>query len=183
MLSHTILLLGAASTALLTKPEAIVSPERWFSTIDLAEAAGAKSSSTTFDVSVDGEGRAVGCEIVIRSGVETIDKRLCLAVVAEARFSPAKNVAGSRVPSVIRERLVWKPMGPGQSRWFEASDYVIEVPTLPRRAEKLVFLAVAYRANGDIEACHEFPGPAYSLYESRKHNWITVTGEGTIHHE
>lgn len=126
MLVHVILLVGAAaSTALPAKPKAIISPERWFSTIDLAEAAGGKSTTTTFDVSIDDEGRAVGCEIVIRSGVEAIDKRLCLAVVAKARFSPAKDIAGNRVPAVIRERLVWKPMGPGQSQWFEAPDYVI----------------------------------------------------------
>jgi hypothetical protein len=45
-------------------------------------------------------------------------------------------------------------MGSGQSQWFEAPDYVLEVPTLPRRARKFVSLAVAYRANGEIEACH-----------------------------
>lgn len=155
ILAYALLLVGAtAATALPSKPKPIVSPERWFSTINLAEAAGTKSTMTTFDVSIDDEGRAVGCEIVIRSGAEAIDKRLCLAVVAKARFWPARDVAGNRVPAVIRERLVWKPMGPGQSGWFQAPDYVIEVPTLPRRAKKFASLAVAYRANGEIEACH-----------------------------
>lgn len=31
--------------------------------------------------------------------------------------------------------------------------------------------------------CHVFPDPAYSIYESRKHQWVYVTGEKTIHHD
>lgn len=158
MLTYAFLFLAAAAPMALPSklkaPKATVSPELWFSRIDLAKAAGANSTMTTFDVSIDDEGRAVGCEIVRRSGVEAIDRRICLAVVAKARFSPAKDVAGNRVAAVIRERLIWKPNGPGQSGWYKAPDYVIQVPTLPRRAKKFVSLAVAYRANGEIEACH-----------------------------
>lgn len=32
-------------------------------------------------------------------------------------------------------------------------------------------------------ARHEFPDPTYSIYESRKQSWVTVSGSATIHHD
>ena len=95
----------------------------------------------------------VGCEIIISSGVSSLDERVCSAVVRTSRFFPATDLTGNPVGAVIRERLVWKPVGAGRSEWFEAPDYVIEVPTLPRRARKFSSVVVAYQANGKAESC------------------------------
>jgi outer membrane biosynthesis protein TonB len=155
MLRYALLFLAStAVTGLPTKPMATVAPETWFPASVLSKAEQTRATSTTFDIAIDNEGRVVGCEIIVRSGVDAIDKRVCLAVVAKAKFKPAKDVQGNAVPSVIRERLIWRPTSTGESSWFEAPDYVMEEPSLRRKAKKFASVALSYRASGEIEACH-----------------------------
>lgn len=32
-------------------------------------------------------------------------------------------------------------------------------------------------------AAQEFPDPTYSIYECRKHSWVSVIGDTTVHHD
>lgn len=153
MIAYALLFMSAAAAlALPTKPKPIVAPEQWFEANNFSGVE--RTATTTFDILIDDKGRAIRCEVVVRSGVDSIDGRVCQAVIAKAKFNPAKDALGNAVPSVIRERLVWKPTASGSSEWFEAPDYVIEAPTLSRKSKKFASVAVAYRANGEIEACH-----------------------------
>jgi hypothetical protein len=153
MLAYAVLFMSAAAAlALPTKPKPIVAPEQWLGAANFSGVE--RTATTTFDIVIDVEGRAFACTTIVRSGVDSIDRRVCEAVIDNAKFRPAKDALGNAVPSVIRERLVWKPTGSGYSEWFEAPDYVIEAPTVSRKSKKFASVAVAYRANGEIEACH-----------------------------
>jgi hypothetical protein len=140
-----------------TKPQAIVSPASWFSAQSLSTAEQSKVTSTTFDILINASGQATWCGIIVRSGVDAVDNRVCATVMKKAKFKPALDAQGNPVPAVIRERLIWKPSGSqrgGGSKWFEAPDYIIEEASLPRKGKKFASVALAYRANGEIEACH-----------------------------
>lgn len=155
MPSYMLLLVSsAAAIALPTEPEAIVAPKDWFSAIDLSGVSPERSAKTTFEISIDEDGRAVGCEIVLRSGVEAIDKRVCIAVVAKATFVPARDASGDAAPSVIRKRVAWLSTETGNAQWFEEPDYVVEATSVSGRSEPVVSVALSYRESGEIGACH-----------------------------
>lgn len=174
MIAYALLFMSAAAAlAMPTKPKPLVAPEQWFEASNFSGVE--RAATTTFDISIDGEGRAFGCKVVVRSGVDSIDRRVCEAVIAKAKFRPAKDVLGNAVPSVIRERLVWKPTASGYSEWFEAPDYVIESPALSRRSKKFASVAVAYRANGEIEACHVLKSTKDVALDERACSFVRMT--------
>ena len=53
-------------------------------------------------------------------------------------------------------------------------------------------VTIAYRTEGEPDliaiplgafASTDFPAPAYSVYETRKHPWVVIAGEGVAHYD
>lgn len=57
---------------------------------------------------VDTHGRAVRCEVTSSSGHKILDDAACNAILARARYRPARNSAGHRVEMVLSRRVVWR---------------------------------------------------------------------------
>jgi len=56
-------------------------------------------------ISVDG--RAVDCHTIQSSGHEVLDEAACRAIMARARYEPARDVAGVAIASSAQQSIAW----------------------------------------------------------------------------
>lgn len=62
---------------------------------------------TEFAISIDAAGAPAACEITHSSGFDVLDRATCRALMARARFRPARNSKGEPVASIWRSRSRW----------------------------------------------------------------------------
>lgn len=58
---------------------------------------------------IDATGRATACQVTSSSGHELLDEATCEAVKLHARFKPARNAEGDRVPGRLHTIITTSP--------------------------------------------------------------------------
>ena len=61
-----------------------------------------------YRMKIDKNGRVAACEIVSSSGSPSLDSTTCRLITARARFNPARNAKGKKVPDSMVGRILWR---------------------------------------------------------------------------
>ncbi|WP_426185483.1 energy transducer TonB [Rhizorhabdus sp. FW153] len=69
------------------------------------------TGTTAFELGVDATGKPVSCEITESSGFDLLDQSACKALLAKARFSPARDRTGKARAGSYRNRVRWATPG------------------------------------------------------------------------
>jgi len=149
----TILALAAIATAIPTKPKETVDPASWVSASDFTTSDFDHATVTTFDLTIDQSGVPIKCTVVIASGSEAVDRKVCAAVLKRARFTAAKDSAGQLLPSMRRDRVFWMPERGGENWSVEAPDFVVSTSSLTGSKTKTVGTVVVVSDVGQVEGC------------------------------
>lgn len=84
-------------------------PRAWIKVADYpADALAAGQAGTiAFKLDIDAAGSVSGCRIVGSSGSASLDTMTCALLFIRARFTPARDAAGSAVPGAFSSRITW----------------------------------------------------------------------------
>ncbi|WP_338425869.1 energy transducer TonB [Sphingopyxis kveilinensis] len=134
------------------KAEPKGSPANWVRAADLPKIDG-RAATTTFDLTIDQAGHAVHCAVIIASGYDQLDTAVCAALIKRARFKPAKDIDGTAMAFVYRDRVVWRPKAYGSNSWFKSPDIVISTPAISNQFRKIAEILVVVDKTGDINNC------------------------------
>jgi hypothetical protein len=147
-------ILGALAVAAAEpqKAEPKNDPARWVRASDLPRISD-DAAVTTFDLTIDETGKAVGCAIIVSSGSDDLDASVCRAVTKRARFEPASNENGSKVHSARRDRVVWRPQAVGYNKSIDAADLIVTSPEVQTSEELLVEVLLVMTDTGDTSEC------------------------------
>jgi protein TonB len=82
---------------------------RWVTTIDYPRTAlhRGEQGTTRFSVSVDARGKATECTITRSSGSAALDQATCKNVLRRAKFEPATDKYGVKVPGTYSNSVSW----------------------------------------------------------------------------
>lgn len=96
-----------------TRPSPAGSPVTWLTDDDYP--AGPlrrrEQGTVTFRLDIDTSGKPVGCAVLKSSGSKELDDTACALLVRRARFNPALDIDGARVPSFFITRFNWRLPG------------------------------------------------------------------------
>lgn len=159
MFESLLLAAAAAAAGVPVEAEPRSSPAQWVRASDLPRSVG-EASVTTFDLTIDPSGRPIHCTVIIASGSSSLDAAVCAAVMKRARFRPAHDEAGSPVPSVRRDRVIWLPNRAGGNSWHHDADIVVSVPTIAEAQPGLVDVVVVIDGTGAVGECFIAESPA-----------------------
>ncbi|HKT84506.1 MAG TPA: energy transducer TonB [Novosphingobium sp.] len=134
------------------KAEPKGSPADWVRATDLPKI-DEQVGVTTFDLTIDETGHASNCVIVVTSGSNQLDAAVCAAVMKRARFRPAKDGEGTPIPSVYRDRVVWRPYGSGYNRWTKKPDIVVSTPRASTDVKRVAEVIVMIDNTGEVNKC------------------------------
>ncbi len=67
-----------------------------------------EQGTVAFQLSINRQGWVSGCRIVSSSGSETLDRATCDIIRSRARFEPARDSAGRRVPDQYSGKIRWE---------------------------------------------------------------------------
>ena len=67
-----------------------------------------EQGTSAFKLTIDRQGRVANCDITSSSGSETLDVATCKILERRARFVPARDSAGNRVPDEYSGRIRWE---------------------------------------------------------------------------
>lgn len=141
---------AAASIPIPVQPKG--SPANWVRADDLPKIDGT-AAMTTFDLTIDSSGRPIDCSIIVHSGSDQLDAAVCTALMKRARFKPSKDIDGTEVASVFRDRVVWLPSKVGPNYWFAAADIVVSTPMLTEQTKAIAEVVVTTEAGGGDSSC------------------------------
>ena len=84
-------------------------PGSWVSTDDYPAAALRRGDqgAVRFELAVGADGRVTGCRITASSGFPDLDAATCANVTRRARFEPASDGSGARVPGSYNGSIRW----------------------------------------------------------------------------
>ena len=85
-------------------------PFLWIMDDDYPESArrAREQGDTAIRVDVGANGRVTGCTITASSGSPILDATTCALLKRRARFNPARNAAGEKVPGVWSKVFHWR---------------------------------------------------------------------------
>ena len=94
-------------------PKPIGSPASWVEDSDYprdfdARALQSGGGTTRFKLTVGTSGRATDCTVTQSSGLATLDKATCRAMMRNARFVPAADASGNAAVGSYDNKVVWK---------------------------------------------------------------------------
>jgi protein TonB len=83
---------------------------RWVTNDDYPPAAlrGEQQGTTRFTLAVDASGRVTTCTITGSSGSALLDNTACNLLKRRARFGPAEDAAGNKIPATYSNRFRWE---------------------------------------------------------------------------
>ncbi|MBO9712762.1 TonB family protein [Sphingomonas sp.] len=86
------------------------SPQGWVTNDDYPNAAirAEQAGTTSFRLDVDATGRVTNCTITGSSGSSLLDSTACNLLKRRARFSPAEDASGNKIPSAWSSRFTWR---------------------------------------------------------------------------
>ena len=101
------------------------------------------------------DGRAVGCEVAVSTGLPGEDDRICALVRRRARFTPARDEAGAPIAGERNLVGTWWDQEAGRPVWPPLEPHVtLTVASLPdgeREARATVVRVIA--PDGHVERC------------------------------
>ena len=82
----------------------------WVTNDDYPPAAlrGEQQGTTRFTLSVDASGRVTNCTITGSSGSALLDTTACNLLKRRARFGPAEDASGNKIPATYANRFRWE---------------------------------------------------------------------------
>ena len=85
-------------------------PGSWATTEDYPSRAlrEEKQGTTGFRLEVGADGRVTSCSVTQSSGSPELDDATCKLVSRRARFSPAEDDQGNKIPSTYANRIQWR---------------------------------------------------------------------------
>ncbi|MBC9031260.1 energy transducer TonB [Sphingomonas sp. JC676] len=85
-------------------------PQGWVTNDDYPSAAlrAEQQGSTGFRLSVDASGKVTDCTITSSSGSALLDNTACSLLKRRARFSPAEDAGGNKIPAAWSSRFRWE---------------------------------------------------------------------------
>lgn len=143
------ILASAAVEPVKAKPKQ--SPSNWVQAADLPPI-DAQAARTTFDLTIDAKGGPSHCDIIVKSGSDTLDDAVCRAIVKRASFKPAIGTNGLPVYSVRRDRVTWVPDGCCGNRHFDDADIVLTSPQASGEG-RLVEVLLSIDDSGAVSSC------------------------------
>jgi protein TonB len=66
------------------------------------------SGTTSFRLDVDAGGRVTNCTVTGSSGNSLLDSTACSLLKRRARFGPAEDASGNKIPAVYNNRFRWE---------------------------------------------------------------------------
>ncbi len=99
----------AALDRIAVPAEPAVDPALWVRYTDYPDDALRKGQAgvVTLLWSIAATGEVTDCKVVAPSGVATLDRAGCRAILSRARYQPAKDAAGQAVPAYGMRRIMW----------------------------------------------------------------------------
>jgi TonB family protein len=67
-----------------------------------------------FRLDLDGEGRAVGCDVLVSSGDQALDATTCRIMRQRARLEPARDAQGRPIPTTYVSSITWRILSTGR---------------------------------------------------------------------
>jgi TonB family protein len=100
---------SAASASVSTPPTPANGPSGWIFASDYPPEAQRQGleGSVGFTLAVDAAGAVSGCTVTASSGAPQLDSLTCALLSARARFTPARDAAGSAVAGTYSSRIRW----------------------------------------------------------------------------
>ncbi|TMM50379.1 energy transducer TonB [Qipengyuania marisflavi] len=135
------------------KSEAKGSPSRWVLASDLS-AIDSTSASTIFEIVIDDKGRPIRCAIVVESGSDDLDRAVCNAILKRARFKPAKDIEGTPVYSIRRDKVIWKPQAYGSNSHIDNADVMLSSSEIEVESPIFAEIIVTLNPVANQTACH-----------------------------
>ncbi|RYY24684.1 MAG: TonB family protein [Sphingomonadales bacterium] len=85
-------------------------PGSWVTDDDYPAAAlrAEQSGVVGFRLEVDATGKAIGCTVTATSGSTLLDTTACSLLKRRARFTPAEDASGNKIPAAYSNRITWK---------------------------------------------------------------------------
>lgn len=86
------------------------SPQSWVTNDDYPAAAlrAEQEGTVSFRLDVDATGKVTNCSIVSSSGSSLLDNTACSLLRRRARFSPAEDASGNKIPATWPSRFRWE---------------------------------------------------------------------------
>lgn len=86
------------------------SPQSWVTNDDYPPAAlrAGDAGTTSFRLDVDASGKVSNCTVTGSSGSSLLDNTACSLLRRRARFSPAEDANGNKIPATWPSRFTWK---------------------------------------------------------------------------
>jgi len=94
----------------IAKPLEAIRPGSWMSNDDYPAAArrAEEEGVVGFRLQVDARGRVSSCTVTQSSGSSTLDRTACSLLERRARFRPAEDPNGNKIPAVYNNRFRWQ---------------------------------------------------------------------------
>jgi len=92
------------------KPLVARNPGSWVTDDDYPAAAlrAEQQGTTGFRLQVDPTGKVISCDITSSSGSSLLDTTACNLLKRRARFTPAQDAAGNKIPAGYSSRFTWR---------------------------------------------------------------------------
>lgn len=99
----------SAPAGVIAKPPVPINPGSWVMNQDYPKEAikAREHGLTSFVLDVDRDGKVTGCTLTLSSGSALLDATTCSLLTRRARFVPARDARGKRVPATYRNRFNW----------------------------------------------------------------------------
>ena len=110
---------GVLASVLPVKAEPKGNPARWFTSSDIPPSELDRSRTTSYDLTIDENGKPIGCVTTNPSGSEIFDTTICNILMKRAHYKPAKDGSGNAMASIERGHFNWRPEGSGENRYSE----------------------------------------------------------------
>jgi hypothetical protein len=148
-----LLLTLAALAAVATEPQPQGNQAQWIRSSDFPLSVWSHATLTSYDLTLDTEGRPIRCEITHSSGSAKIDTVICSSLMRRAHYKPALDANGLAVPAVVRDQVVWNPQGSGGNDVADMPDIIVQLDrSMLKKASSLTVVEVI-APSGTIKSC------------------------------
>lgn len=152
-----------ASAAALTQAMPANNAGQWTAKLNYPQITGQhrKGASVYFSLLVSPAGMVEHCEIRRSSGFQDLDRKTCDALVARAKFVPAKDETGLTTYSIFEGRTSWNVGRQTEAAVFDP-DLELQVQKLPGGArEASIGIAIKVDPSGRVILCEPaMPNPS-----------------------
>ncbi|WP_066726525.1 TonB family protein [Sphingomonas pituitosa] len=142
-------------SALATPLKPRSAPADWVTDADYPSSAvdKGKVGRVHFTLTVDTKGVPDGCYITATSGFLQLDQHACAILLKRARFSPARDPAGTPIRAIYSNNFAWTSQdGPAPGE-IPRIDLIVDVAKLPAGYARPALTRVHFAKSGKPDAC------------------------------